>query len=220
MESPERGADKKSGRWFLRHAEDVYIRPILLPLVPKFIETYHLTMMTVLWSVMVVAAGWLARGHLGWLWMSSVAIILQYITDLLDGAVGRARDTGLVKWGFYMDHLLDYFFFGSLVLAYLFVFPLHQVYWLVALALLEIGFMLNTFLVFGVTQELRIAVAGVGPTEMRICFILFNTLLLYLSPLFFVPIIPYFVAGTLIILLMTIYHTHRELWRLDMAHKQ
>jgi phosphatidylglycerophosphate synthase len=30
-------------------------------------------------------------------------IVFQYITDLLDGEIGRKRNTGLIKWGFYMD---------------------------------------------------------------------------------------------------------------------
>ena len=31
-------------------------------------------------------------------------------TDSFDGALGRRRDTGIPKWGYYMDHLLDFVF--------------------------------------------------------------------------------------------------------------
>ena len=49
------------------------------------------------------------------LWFVSLMIVLQYLTDLFDGEVGRQRNTGLIKWGFYMDHFLDYLFLSSLV---------------------------------------------------------------------------------------------------------
>jgi hypothetical protein len=34
----------------------------------------------------------------------------QWFTDCLDGALGRYRDTGIPKWGYYMDHFLDFVF--------------------------------------------------------------------------------------------------------------
>ena len=37
-------------------------------------------------------------------------IVLHYFTDHFDGKLGKYRDTGLRKWGFYMDHLFDYGF--------------------------------------------------------------------------------------------------------------
>ncbi len=37
---------------------------------PNWIEGYHLTLMTILWSVGLIAFGWLARGNRHWLWLS------------------------------------------------------------------------------------------------------------------------------------------------------
>lgn len=213
------GADKKSGQWLSRNWEDVYLRQALLKFVPSFVETYHLTAMTVLWSIGVVAAGWLARENICWLWLSSAMLVCQYITDLLDGAVGRARNTGLIKWGFYADHFLDYIFFTTLVMSYAFVFPVSSVYWLIAIGLLQGGFMVSMFLSFAVTHEFKIAVAGFGPTEVRILYIIFNTLLIYLGVELFVPLIPYFAGMVVIVLAIMAYQTGRELWRLDMAAK-
>jgi phosphatidylglycerophosphate synthase len=90
----------------------------LVPKVPGFLETYHLTMMTLLWCVGIVVCSYLARQNLYWLWLVSLFIVLQYISDVLDGAVGRHRDTGLIKWGFYMDHFLDYVFLMSIIGGY------------------------------------------------------------------------------------------------------
>jgi phosphatidylglycerophosphate synthase len=82
----------------------------LLPKVPMNVTTVHLTLCTLLWSAGVITAGALAVVDMRWLWLFSACIVLQHVTDMLDGAVGRARNTGLIKWGFYMDHFLDYVF--------------------------------------------------------------------------------------------------------------
>ena len=69
--------------------------------IPSFLETYHLTLLTIPWTGLVIASAWQVRnsGDIRWFWGVSLAVFLQYITDLFDGAVGRKRNTGLVKWG-------------------------------------------------------------------------------------------------------------------------
>src|ERR1700679_2697039 len=97
--------DKKHLVHFLVPYEKRFLKAAL-PLVPLQVSTAHLTLMTVLWSVGIVISGYLAQGDTRWLWASSACILMQYITDMLDGEVGRSRNTGLIKWGFYMDHFL------------------------------------------------------------------------------------------------------------------
>lgn len=82
-----------------------------MPKLPRYLETYHLTIMTVLWSVLNIILGFYARKSLSVLWLVSLMIVLQYFTDLFDGELGRQRNIGLIKWGFYMDYFLDYLFF-------------------------------------------------------------------------------------------------------------
>lgn len=108
------GGDKKVGRSLLSRPEN-YLKNWAVPKIPESIETYHLTMMTLVWSLINICLGFLARMHLKFLWLVSLMILFQYLTDLFDGELGRQRNTGLIKWGFYMDHLLDYIFLCSLV---------------------------------------------------------------------------------------------------------
>jgi len=72
----------------------------LLPHVPVWLETYHLTLMTILRSGLAILSGYLA--HItednNWLWLLFIVMVLQYFSDLLDGSVGRSRNTGLVLW--------------------------------------------------------------------------------------------------------------------------
>jgi len=191
----------------------------LVPRVPRWIETYHLTLLTLLWSAFVVLFGWLARENLNWLWGSSVMIAAQYLTDLLDGAVGRRRNTGLVKWGFFMDHFLDYIFLCSLILAYYIVAPPGYDVWFIAILGLTAGQMVHSFLAFAATNEFRIAFAGVGPTEARIAFIIINTIVIFTWPHYYDITIPLVTLCCAAGLVFVVYRTHRRLWQIDMENK-
>jgi phosphatidylglycerophosphate synthase len=192
----------------------------LLPKVPRWLETYHLTMMTLLWSALVVLFGWLARENLHWLWGSSVMIVGQYLTDLFDGAVGRRRNTGLIKWGFFMDHFLDYIFLCSLILAYYLVAPAGYDVWFIALLGLTGGHMVHSFLAFAATNEFRISFAGLGPTETRIGFIIINTVIILTWPDYYDVTIPLLTFATTGGLVFVVYRTQRRLWKIDMENKR
>ena len=88
----------------------------------------------------------------------SIAVVLQYLTDLFDGAVGRARSTGLVKWGFYMDHFLDFIFQCALIFDYALISPpeLNLEWWFFAILTITSGYMVNSFLSFAATNEFEI----------------------------------------------------------------
>ncbi len=88
---------------------------------PDWIEGYHLTLTTLLWSIGLIIFGWLARNNYYWLWGSSIMLFLQWFTDSFDGALGRYRDTGIPKWGYYMDHFLDFVFMSSVLIGYSFL---------------------------------------------------------------------------------------------------
>ncbi|HZI49896.1 MAG TPA: CDP-alcohol phosphatidyltransferase family protein, partial [Pyrinomonadaceae bacterium] len=95
----------------------------ILPRIPRWIETYHLTLLTPLWSLGIVGFCYFAKSNLRWMWMVNVMIVLHYFTDHFDGKLGKYRDTGLCKWGFYMDHLFDYGFLCSILLGYTLLIP-------------------------------------------------------------------------------------------------
>jgi phosphatidylglycerophosphate synthase len=120
----------------------------------------------------VVAFNYLARTNVHWLWAVCGMIVGQYITDLLDGAIGRLRNTGLVKWGFYMDHFLDFMFLCAMLIGYALLIP--QAYRTNVFFIMTIfaGFMVHSFLSFAATNRFQIAYMGIGPTELRIGFIL------------------------------------------------
>ena len=81
---------------------------------------------------------------------------MQYLTDAVDGKIGKARKTMLVAWGYYMDHLLDYVFLCSILLGYTLLLP-SSLHLLMMLALaVASGFMVSAFLARAVTGTLTI----------------------------------------------------------------
>ncbi len=187
--------------------------------VPPWVQTYHLTLLTIVWSLGVLGAGWLARTRIGWLWGVSAMIVCQYLTDLFDGAVGRLRDTGLVKWGFFMDHFLDFIFLCALITAYYLVAPPGFEVWFMLLLGLTGAHMVHSFLAFAATNEFRIAFHGVGPTEMRIVFLGINAFILLTWPRYYEVTIPLLTLAVLAGLVFAVSRTQRHLWRLDMEAK-
>jgi phosphatidylglycerophosphate synthase len=213
------GGDKKFGRSIL-YTSETKLKNWLVPMVPKCIETYHLTLTTVLWSLLIIVFSFLARYNIRWLWLVSLMIVFQYITDLLDGEIGRRRNTGLIKWGFYMDHFLDYIFLFSILIGYSFILPNQFNYILFFIMAMFGAFMVNSFLSFAATNEFKISYLGIGPTEIRLIFIVVNTLLIIFNKTYMAAALPYVLAFSVFGLFVVIFKTQKYLWKVDMDQKK
>ncbi len=218
-EKAEFKGDRKFGQSLL-HGPEERLKAFLIPFVPPCVETYHLTSMTVLWTLLVPVFSILARKNPHWMLGVCALIVAQYLTDLLDGAIGRQRDTGLVKWGFFMDHFLDFLFLCSMLVGYALVLPQGARTEVFALLSLFSAFMVASFLSFACTQEFQIAYFGFGPTEMRIVFIVVDAVIAFTGPNWLIPVLPYLVAATAFALFLTVFRTHRKLWNRDMRAKR
>lgn len=188
--------------------------------IPRFIEGYHLTLLTIVWSVGLVFFGYLAQYNRNWLWFSSCMIFLQWFTDSYDGALGRLRDTGIPKWGYYMDHFLDFVFLCAVFIGYTFLFSEETTKVIYILLLLFTGFMVNSYLSFAATNEFKITYLGFGPTETRILFILFNTYLIFGGIAFIDRYLKYLIPIALFVLTLIIFRTQKYIWDIDMKDKQ
>lgn len=149
----------------------------VLPRIPSWLQTYHLTMMTLIWSAMILLFSYMAAKDLRWLWMVSLMVFLQYVTDHYDGKIGKYRNTGLVRWGYYMDHLLDYVFLCSIIIGYSFILPDKSRYQILIMLAIFAGYEVSTFLSFASTDKLKISFMKLGPTEFRLAVIVINALL-------------------------------------------
>ncbi|MCF7849023.1 MAG: hypothetical protein K9M45_09250 [Kiritimatiellales bacterium] len=212
--------DKKEGTWLLADAEN-RLKHWLVPKVPLRVETYHLTLTSLLWCALIIGFSFLARYNIHYLWVVSFSIFGQYITDLLDGEIGRQRNTGLIKWGYYMDHFLDYLFLCSILIGYGLLVEDYNKYMLFYILALFGAFMVNSFLSFAATGAFKISYMKIGPTEVRLIFIIANTLIIFLAHRFQIArVLPMVLAGAVFALFVTVYQTQKALWKIDMENKR
>ena len=191
-----------------------------VPRFPPWIEGYHLTLTTVLWSAGLILSGYLAKQDLSWLWLASGMLFMQWFTDSFDGALGRYRDTGIPKWGFYMDHFLDFMFMCSILIGYAVLF--NGVYRIIFLVLIPIfgAFMVNSYLSFAATTEFKITFLGMGPTELRLLIIILNTMIIIFGTGFVEKTLPFIPLLTMIALIIVVYRTQKYIWQIDMEDKR
>ena len=208
------GADKTNTS-FLSPLER-RLAPIVLPWIPSWLETYHLTMLTLLWSGLILVFSYLAASDVRWLWGVSVLIAFQWVTDFFDGKVGKYRNTGLVRWGYYMDHLLDYFFLASILIGYSFILPEKADFQLLVTLALFAAYDFSTFLAYAAMDKLKISYLRFGPTEFRLALIIINGLLITFGTKHMTGSLKWVNGGAAVGLCFLIYFTQRKIWRLDM----
>ncbi len=222
MSNDTQGCDKKAPMKTLLSAPEKRFIQWLTPKFPAWVETWQLTMLTVPWSIGMIVFGYLAgkTGNRHWLWASSAMIFLQWFTDCFDGAIGRHKNTGLVKWGFFMDHFLDFVFMCSVFIgwAYLFDGVHNKLMWFMSLGMGCL--MVNAFLSFGATNEFKIAYLATGPTEMRLYFILLNAAITFFGTTWLQKSLPYIFIAFWLGIAIVIYRTQKRIWKLDMDIKQ
>ena len=213
--SPAFAGDKKKGQSILGPAERRFI-DWAIPKIPAPIMSHHLTALTAVWSALTILFGYLAVDDIRWLHGVSVMVFLQWLTDSLDGSLGKYRKQGLVKWGFFADHLLDLLFAGSIVIAYSF---LVTAWWLeflfLILLLITCATMATSFLSFAATNQFQIAHYGIGPTEIRIAYIALDTFVVFAGTAIFSWGVPVVVALNAVAFGILAWQTSANLWRID-----
>lgn len=219
IETQEFAGAHKTNNSFLSPLER-RLAPLVIPRIPSWLETQHLTMLTLAWSLLILVFSALAARNLRWLWLVSLMIFLQWVTDHYDGKVGKYRNTGLVRWGYYMDHLLDYFFLCSILLGYAFILPERSRFQLLLMLALFAAFDFSAFLAFSATDKLKISYLRFGPTEFRLALIVINALLIKFGTKHMVGGLKWVNAGAVVGLCILIYTTQKKIWQIDMESRE
>jgi CDP-alcohol phosphatidyltransferase. len=192
----------------------------LTPKVPIKIRSHHLTLASIPISILIIVFSFLARENDAYLWGVSAMVALQWLTDSLDGAVGRLRKEGLVRWGYYMDHFLDYIFLAAVIAGYMILLPDHFKYLEFFILAIFGAFMVNSYLAVSATGRFRINHLGIGPTEIRLVFIFVNTMLLLFGKTYLAGTLPYVLGFSVLALCFIVYRTQKEIWGLDMNDRK
>src|SRR3989338_10030504 len=146
------------------------------------------------------------------MWGTSLMIVSQYLTDLMDGAVGRHRGTGLVKWGDYMDHFLDFVFLCAILIGYSFIVPDDFRMMLFFVLAICSGYMVNSYLAFAATDQFQITYLHIGPSEIRLLFVLINTLLIVFGKIYMAQALPFALGLSFVGLVVVVVKTQRHIW--------
>ena len=220
MEKKSFGGDKKLPMKSLLAVHERKFIDKNVPKIPSWIEGYDMTLMTIVWSMGLIIFGCFAKYSLHWLWLSSLMVFLQWFTDSFDGALGRYRDTGIPRWGYYMDHFLDYIFICSVLIGYTFI--LDGVSRQIVYLLIPVfgAFVVSSYLAFGATNEFKITFLGAGPTEVRIYIILLNILIIIFGKGWIEKILPYILIIAIMLMCVVVYRTQKYIWNMDMAEKR
>jgi len=206
--------DKKHLIHSLVPYEKRFIKAVL-PWIPLQVSTVHLTLMTIGWSVGIVIAGYFSRGDMRWLWVFNGCILMQYITDMLDGEVGRVRHSGLIKWGFYMDHFLDYIFLCVIIIGYSFLLPSSSFFLVLLCLTFTAGFMVHAFIDFAITNNFKISCNRFGVSEMRFVLVLFNISLIFFGKVLLIEAFPFIVLAFFLGLLLLVYTSQKVYRHID-----
>lgn len=135
--------------------------------LPRWVHSDLLTALGVIGMALSSAAFALARVDQRSLWLVVAGLFLNWFGDSLDGTLARVRRVERPRYGYYLDHALDMAGITMLMAGLAasgFMAPM------VAMAVL-VGYLLlmgEVFLATHVNGVFRMAVAGVGPTELRI----------------------------------------------------
>ena len=206
--------DQKHFDHFLRGYEQKLIA-VFLPLVPSWMGTVSLTLLTLPWAALIVLFGRLAAGNIQWLWGFSACVFAQHVTDMLDGEVGRRRNTGMIKWGFYMDHFLDYIFTCATIAGYAFLLPSAYLPLVVLCLAASGGFMVHTLMDFSITGDFKISFNRVGVAEVRYFLIVLNTALIVFGVGLFAAVFPFIVLASCVALAAVVYKSQKTYALLD-----
>jgi archaetidylinositol phosphate synthase len=196
-----------------------YIRLALVPRVPAAVQPWQLTVLTLPLIGIVVLCGWRAGSDPRWLWAVSVLVAVQYVADVLDGELGRVREAGLVRWGFYMDHLADALFISAVIGVYVPVYPDSSLVLIGVIAIAN-GLFLHEALACVCTGSYNsYGHHGMGLEEGRALVVIVNSIVALSRPdwIHWVFVAVLALLGT--ILVEQLFVTQRGLWARDLAER-
>lgn len=220
MEKKKFAGDKKLPMTSLLARPERKFIDYWVPRFPKAIEGYHLTLSTILWSAGMILFGYLAQRNILWLSGSCFMLFMQWFSDSFDGSLGRYRDTGIPKWGYYMDHFLDYIFMCAILVGYSFLLTPGKRHLLLMIMPVYGAFMVSAYLSFAATNEFKITYLKMGPTELRLLLIILNICIMIFGIGFFAWALPWALGVLLIGLCFVVYRTQDYIWKIDMEEKR
>jgi len=136
--------------------------------LPRWIHSDHLSALGLAAMAGAGAAFWLAKSHpVAGASLVVLCLVANWFGDSLDGTLARVREQQRPRYGYYLDHVID--LAGTAVL---FAGLAASGYMSVSVSMLVVAafFLVSaeTYLATHSRGVFRMAVGGIGPTELRI----------------------------------------------------
>ncbi|HSG25048.1 MAG TPA: CDP-alcohol phosphatidyltransferase family protein [Anaerolineales bacterium] len=166
---------------------DILLGPIERPalqyfckIAPSWATPDTMTLIGIFGAIMIAAGYILTWYNMAFLWLASFGFLVNWYGDSMDGSLARYRKIERPKYGYYVDHIVDVTNEFIVILA-LGISPLVN-FEIAAIAL--IGYLMlsaHTFLKTYVDDVFQISFGKLGPTEVRVLIIIFNTIVYFLN---------------------------------------
>jgi archaetidylinositol phosphate synthase len=159
-------------------------RPALLALaqrMPSWVTPDILTGIGFAGALITFGGYVLAAREPAWLWLASAGLVVNWFGDSLDGNLARFRKIERPRYGYYLDQAID------LVMQLLLAAGVAlsgYIYGELSFLALSVFLMMSalTLLRENISGVFRMAYGGIGPTEMRVMFIILNAAMYFFPP--------------------------------------
>ena len=175
------GEHERTGGFALARFE-AWALPRLAGMLPSRVMPDHMTFLGLAASTGVAVAYILSNQGLGWLWVASGLLVVQWFGDSLDGTLARYRKIERPRYGFYLDHLTDAYSTLAIGLGLGFS-PVMLLSVGLAISIAYLLLSVNVYLETHVFGEFKLGHGTIGPTETRLLLIALNTMAVILGPL-------------------------------------
>jgi archaetidylinositol phosphate synthase len=149
--------------------------------LPPWVTPNYLTGIGFVGAV-ITFVGYAASGaNPAFLWIASFGLVVNWFGDSLDGTVARLRKIERPRYGYYLDNSIDCI--AQLLLAFGIGLSGYVRFDLCLLALVAyLMVSVLSFLRASVSGVFQISYAAIGPTEVRVGFVVLNALLIVFPP--------------------------------------
>jgi archaetidylinositol phosphate synthase len=172
----------------LKRLNEGFFRPLerpalswLAPRLPRWVTPDFLTFVGVVGAVVTFLGYAFSRSHPLLLWLAILGLVINWFGDSLDGTLARYRKIERPRYGYFLDNAIDCV--AALLLALGIGISGYVRFDLCFMALSAYMMMSAlTFLRANVTGVFHISYGGMGPTELRVAFVVLNLLIIIFPP--------------------------------------
>jgi phosphatidylglycerophosphate synthase len=149
--------------------------------IPPWVTPDILTAAGFAGSVITFTGYALSGWNPAWLWIASIGLVVNWFGDSLDGTLARFRGIERPRYGYFLDNSID------LVTQFLLAGGIGIsgfIRWDLCFLAFSVFLMMSvlTLLRANISGVFQLSYGGVGPTEMRMMFILLNAVMFFFPP--------------------------------------